>query len=38
MKFSLLIAAVAASKHDKMNEDELLVSLESTLSFQNPKK
>jgi len=32
MKFFALIAAVAASKYDQMNEDELLVSLESTLS------
>jgi len=32
MKFSLLIATAAASKYDQMNEDELLVSLESTLS------
>jgi hypothetical protein len=32
MKFSLLIATVAASKYDSMNEDELLVSLQSNLS------
>jgi len=32
MKFFCLVAAVAASKYDQMNEDELLVSLESTLS------
>ena len=32
MKFAALIAAVAANQYDSMNEDELLVSLESTLS------
>merc|ERR1712032_1442299 len=32
MKFTALIAVAAASKYDQMNEDELLVSLESTLS------
>merc|ERR1712100_622608 len=32
MKFLALAAAVSASKYDQMNEDELLVSLESTLS------
>merc|ERR1719272_213843 len=32
MKFACLIAVAAASKYDQMNEDELLVSLESTLS------
>ena len=33
MKFTLaLTAAVAANKYDSMNEDYLLVSLESTLS------
>jgi hypothetical protein len=33
MKFTLaLIAAVSATKYDHMNEDELLVSLSSTLS------
>ena len=33
MKFTLaLAAAVAANKYDSMNEDDLLVSLESTLS------
>jgi len=32
MKFQLLIATVAASKYDSMNEDELLVSLQSNLS------
>ena len=32
MKFSLLVAAVAANQYDSMNEDELLVNLESTLS------
>merc|ERR1711981_103494 len=31
MKFAALIAVAAASKYDQMNEDELLVSLESTL-------
>ncbi len=32
MKFCLLVAAVAATKYDSMNEDELLVNLSSTLS------
>merc|ERR1711879_1057842 len=32
MKFAALIAAVAANQYDSMNEDELLVSLESNLS------
>merc|ERR1712070_1213362 len=32
MKFTLLVAAVAANQFDNMNEDELLVNLESTLS------
>ena len=32
MKFSLLVAAVAASQYDNMNEDELLTSLSSNLS------
>ena len=32
MKFALFIAAVSASKYDSMNEDELLVSLQSNLS------
>ena len=32
MKFALFVAAVAATKYDHMNEDELLVNLSSTLS------
>merc|ERR1712166_201649 len=32
MKFAALIASVVAIKYDQMNEDELLVSLESNLS------
>ena len=32
MKFLAFAAAVSASKYDSMNEDELLVSLESNLS------
>ena len=32
MKFCALIAAVAANQYDSMNEDELLVNLESSLS------
>merc|ERR1711957_1164821 len=32
MKFTCIIAAVAASQYDTMNEDELLVNLESQLS------
>ena len=32
MKFFALVAAVAANQYDSMNEDELLVNLESTLS------
>ena len=32
MKFFALIAAVSANQYDSMNEDELLVNLESTLS------
>ena len=32
MKFFALIAAVAASKYEQMNEDELLVQLQSTTS------
>ena len=32
MKFAALVATVAASKYDQMNEDDLLVNLESTLS------
>merc|ERR1719150_2012019 len=34
MKFIALIASVAAIKYDQMNEDELLVSLESNLSSE----
>ena len=30
--FALAIAAVSANQYDSMNEDELLVNLESTLS------
>ena len=32
MKFAAIIAAVAANRYETMNEDDLLVSLESTLS------
>ena len=32
MKFSLLVATAAASQFSNMNEDELLVNLESTLA------
>ena len=32
MKFSLFIAAVAANTYNQMDEDELLVNLESQLS------
>merc|ERR1719215_2213064 len=32
MKFVALAAAVAANKYESMNEDDLLVNLESTLS------
>jgi len=32
MKFFALVAVAAASRYDQMNEDELLVSLESNLS------
>merc|ERR1739848_119423 len=32
MKFTLLVAAVAANRYENMNEDELLVNLSSTLS------
>ena len=32
MKFTLAAIAVAANKYESMNEDDLLVSLESTLS------
>ena len=32
MKFSLLLAVVSANQYNFMNEDELLVNLESTLS------
>ena len=32
MKFLALVAAFAANQYDSMNEDELLVNLESTLS------
>merc|ERR1711939_479414 len=32
MKFTAILATVAASRYDSMNEDELLVSLESNLS------
>merc|ERR1712147_88134 len=32
MKFAAIIAAVAANGYETMNEDDLLVSLESTLS------
>ena len=32
MKFLAFVAAVSASKYDSMNEDELLVSLQSNLS------
>ena len=32
MKYFALIATVAANQYDSMNEDELLVNLESTLS------
>merc|ERR1719378_1800037 len=32
MKFAAILAAVAANRYDSMNEDDLLVNLESTLS------
>jgi len=32
MKFTLLAATAAASRYSQMNEDELLVNLESTLT------
>ena len=32
MKFAAIIAVVSANRYDSMNEDDLLVNLESTLS------
>merc|ERR1719158_1437502 len=32
MKFTLFVAAVSANRYENMNEDDLLVNLESTLS------